>query len=655
MIRQRAAAVLGVCALLATACSSAPTERPMALTAAPTAPLTIEVVYPPLERRGARVRQGEILQTDPAYRIGSTDSTFLFGSVGPGLARLAVNGREVYVHSSGGWLAWVPVPPDSLATFLIVATSGTDTARAAVQAPLASPPGRDPLGDAWIDPTSLSPTGDWWVRPGEGFALRVRAAGRDVRLLTPAGDTISLLPSSRRADHNWGRVAFETNEDGRPLLSGQSERYEAWWVGAFGPDPGHPLRLSDVSEDADSSWMIVEAVGAYETMRVRWPLRVGVIDPAAPVVGVVDDDTAGTGATDSILPGRPSPNGTYHWFFPTGTRSEITGRRSGQVRFQLSERSAAWVDAADVQPLADGTPPPRGRALAPRLFSGGESVTLRIPVTERVPFRVEEEQHQLRVRLYGASADMDWIQYGGTDPFVELLSFDQPSEHEAVVTVDLAQPVWGYRTRWRGNDLMLEIRRPPVVDPDRPLEGRHVALDPGHPPGGATGPTGVQEHEVTLSIARRAARMLEERGASVTLLRTNQAPVGLIERTARAEQVGAEVLVSVHANALPDGVNPFENAGTSVYYYHPRAAPLARAMNDALVERLGVRDLGFGRGDLALARPTWMPSVLTEGLFIMLPDQEAMLVSEEGQTRYARGIVEGLARFLTDYARSIRP
>jgi N-acetylmuramoyl-L-alanine amidase len=42
-----------------------------------------------------------------------------------------------------------------------------------------------------------------------------------------------------------------------------------------------------------------------------------------------------------------------------------------------------------------------------------------------------------------------------------------------------------------------------------------------------------------------------------------------------------------------------------------------------------------------------MPAALTEGLFLMLPDQEAVLASREGQQRYARGIVEGLRAFLS--------
>ena len=45
------------------------------------------------------------------------------------------------------------------------------------------------------------------------------------------------------------------------------------------------------------------------------------------------------------------------------------------------------------------------------------------------------------------------------------------------------------------------------------------------------------------------------------------------------------MLVSIHNNALPDGVNPFTNNGTSVYYNQPRSVPLARAIQAALVRR----------------------------------------------------------------------
>jgi N-acetylmuramoyl-L-alanine amidase len=325
----------------------------------------------------------------------------------------------------------------------------------------------------------------------------------------------------------------------------------------------------------------------------------------------------------------------------------VNGRRNDQVRLRLSRTSIAWVDAVDLHALPAGTLAPGGvTGGSARLYRRDGMVTLRIPLPARIPFRVDEDERSLRVRLYGVAADMDFMQYGPEDPLVRRLSFSQPREDETEVRVDLAQPVWGYRTRWVGSDLLLDIRRPPAIDRGHPLRGRRIAVDPGHPPLGAVGPTGVREPDVTLAVGRKLQALLERAGATVILLRTNDEPVDLAPRVMNAERADADLLVSIHANALPDGVNPFSNNGTSVYYFQARSVELARALDRALVRRFGFRDLGIGRADLALARPTWMPSALCEGLFLMLPDQEAVLASEDGQWQYARGVLQGIEEFL---------
>ncbi|MFW6206104.1 MAG: N-acetylmuramoyl-L-alanine amidase family protein, partial [Gemmatimonadota bacterium] len=138
------------------------------------------------------------------------------------------------------------------------------------------------------------------------------------------------------------------------------------------------------------------------------------------------------------------------------------------------------------------------------------------------------------------------------------------------------------------------------------------------------------------------------------LSRTADTTLSLVQRTRLARENDVDVWVSVHNNALPDGVEPRPNAGTSTYYTHARAAGLAAAVQAALLEELGLRDLGIGRADLHQPRFTWAPSILTEALFMMIPAHEAFLKTEEGRHRVARAHVRGLEAWLRDRAASDR-
>ena len=84
---------------------------------------------------------------------------------------------------------------------------------------------------------------------------------------------------------------------------------------------------------------------------------------------------------------------------------------------------------------------------------------------------------------------------------------------------------------------------------------------------------------------------------------------------------------------------------------HVDAFRIALERERGLVQQLGLRDLGVGRGDLALVRPTWQPSILTEGLYMIVPEQEAALRSTEGQRRYALGVLDGLRAWFLEETR----
>ena len=79
-----------------------------------------------------------------------------------------------------------------------------------------------------------------------------------------------------------------------------------------------------------------------------------------------------------------------------------------------------------------------------------------------------------------------------------------------------------------------------------------IAIDAGHGGAveGAVGICGLKEKEVTLAIAKRLTALLNTTGRlRAVLTRSDDSTVDLNERIVRAEQMQAELLLSVHANA----------------------------------------------------------------------------------------------------------
>jgi N-acetylmuramoyl-L-alanine amidase len=325
--------------------------------------------------------------------------------------------------------------------------------------------------------------------------------------------------------------------------------------------------------------------------------------------------------------------------------ARVAGRINDDLRLELSRESEAWVAAAEAIPEPAGVVAGRATVGSVTLTPLDDRVTVRIPVSRRVPYFVAEDRDALRVTLYAAAGDLNWIRYGRPDSLIREVHWRQLAADELELGLDLNPPLFGFRARWDGPALLLEIRRPPAIDPRRPLSGRHIVIDPGHPPVGSTGPTGLTEHEANLAVAEVLKPMLEQEGARVSLTRVDSRPIELGARVRFADSVGADLLVSIHNNALPDGLNPFVNHGSSTFYFHSQSLPLARAIQAGLVAELGQRDLGVARAELALARPTWMPAVLVEGLFMMVPEHEAALRSAEGQRRYARAVQRGIETY----------
>ena len=360
---------------------------------------------------------------------------------------------------------------------------------------------------------------------------------------------------------------------------------------------------------------------------------------------MIGADSTGVDATDQELIGRPVPAGTFKWFLLPGTALEVTGRNGDFSRVRLDSQLEIWVSTADLHALPAAWLPIRRVAGNARLEPHPEWVDLVVPLPGRPPYYVEEGSHELTVTLYGTTIDTDIINYGENDSLVSDVKWTQDTDERGHFTLHLSAPEYGYLAFWQNGAFVLRVRRPPHIDAASPLKGLTIAVDPGHPPIGATGPTGLFEPVPTLAVGLVVQQLLEQRGAKVVMTRSTPDPVALGDRPIIARKANANALVSIHLNALPDGINPFKSNGTGAYYFRSHSIALARELQRAMVARMGLRNLGINYDNLRLARPTWMPAVLCEGAFLMIPEQENALRTPEFQRAYASAIVDGLESY----------
>ncbi|HSU97226.1 MAG TPA: N-acetylmuramoyl-L-alanine amidase [Gemmatimonadaceae bacterium] len=416
---------------------------------------------------------------------------------------------------------------------------------------------------------------------------------------------------------------------------------------------------------ADSQWYDLQAYTLRDTVRLRFPVRtlagigprpsappeVTLITP--PVVAELRDDSLDrtVSDTDNVIIGRPTPTGDYKWFLFPGTVVRVLEYRDDMARVQLDRGQEIWVQRRDVKPRRGtrATKAPRPlRVTHAALTATGASVKLQLRIASPPAYVVAEGERDLTLTLYNTTASAKL-----REPSDSLIASATQSRERTrtVYHFALTRPVYGYEALYDKGVLTLSIRRPPVVDPSEPLRGMTIVVDPGHPPIGATGPTGLWEPVPTLAVGLRVRDLLEARGAHVVMTRTGAGPVPLGDRPIFARRANANAFVSIHLNADADGQNPFRDNGTGTYYFHPQSRLLARFVEDSLVPQLGLRDRGIFYQNLAVCRPTWFPAVLAEGLFIIMPDQESAIKTPEYQEAYARGVVGGLEKFFATFER----
>ncbi|HEV2425451.1 MAG TPA: N-acetylmuramoyl-L-alanine amidase [Terriglobia bacterium] len=223
------------------------------------------------------------------------------------------------------------------------------------------------------------------------------------------------------------------------------------------------------------------------------------------------------------------------------------------------------------------------------------------------------------------------------------------------------------------------------------LKIARIVIDPGHGghDTGTIGPDGLEEKNVVLDVGLRLRKLIQQRmGAQVVMTRSDDTFIPLEERTAIANQRGADLFISIHANASRDasarGIEVYylnftsdpnslevaarENATSQESVYQLQSLIKKIALSEKIQESgefarmvdrsLGVAaartgneqpDRGLKKAPFVVLIGANMPSILAEISFLTNPRDERLL----GQSNYRQQIAEGLYRGIARYVATL--
>ncbi|MBD2771709.1 N-acetylmuramoyl-L-alanine amidase [Iningainema tapete] len=187
---------------------------------------------------------------------------------------------------------------------------------------------------------------------------------------------------------------------------------------------------------------------------------------------------------------------------------------------------------------------------------------------------------------------------------------------------------------------------PQPYNPPRPTNGRvAVVIDPGHggKDPGAIGLGGVREKDIILPVSTRIAEILQQNGISVVLTRNSDYFVSLQGRVDIAQQVSADMFVSIHANSA--GLNRPDVSGLEVYYYDSGLG-LANTVHDNILRSVNVRDRGVRKARFYVLRRNSMPAILVELGYLTGQEDAAKLSNPQYQYQMAEAIANGILQYL---------
>lgn len=178
-----------------------------------------------------------------------------------------------------------------------------------------------------------------------------------------------------------------------------------------------------------------------------------------------------------------------------------------------------------------------------------------------------------------------------------------------------------------------------------------IALDAGHglKTAGKETPTKIKEWTLNDKVRDKVVEFLKPYDVEIIHTDNDEGTVdeSLATRLSKYKNANVAAFVSIHHNAFTGKWN--SATGVEVYTdKNPTSADskLAKGIYDRLVKYTKLKGRGIKKENFTVINQNTIPAVLVEGGFMDGSKDYYYIISDEGQTAYAKAVAEGLVEFL---------
>lgn len=558
----------------------------------------------------AQLQQAPFIKlVNPTKERNATSSPkqFIVGSTCKSCT-LRINGQEVKVYNSGGF-AFELISNSTDTTIKIVATgTNNKTVSKTISFQYTQPRPAEPVKDLAIESIQTFPEGNLVLQAGDKIQFKVKA-----------------LPGSQV-------TAFKNlplYEQPPGYTGGMRGIYQAEYT-VQTTDSFSALKIPITLTDSGGRRIVKETGNQFS-----------VFSALASDVAITKDRLAHLeyGLGDDRL------GGAKIGYLDSLVRLKIVGKVGTDYKVQLAKNRIAYIPEEHVTLMPKGSFSPASLTGSWSVYGDEKYDYVTLSLTSRLPYQslVELNPSRIIVDVFGATNNSNWISQLQSAREIESVDYEQIADDIFRLKIQLKHAQhWGYQLYYRGNTLIIKIKRQPQ---ELSLNKLTIALDAGHGGSntGAGGPTGSLEKQLALAVTLKLQQSLERAGAKVIMTRTTEKFVDNKDRILFYRDSVPDLLVSIHLNSSAD---PVHAGGTSTHYRYISNKKLSSFVNKRMQD-LGLKQYGVvGSFNFMLNSPVEYPNVLVETLFLSNPAEEALMLDEAFQQKMADNILLGIQDFL---------